>query len=168
MANELPRTDPSTSETGCCPRFQPEPWESGTFFLDRMLFAKVSTRNFMHMPLNMGKVMTAAMKTIRQAGAELPDDYLILSKDLSPWRSDHYFRIAKEIPGLAMERLTGTFLTKVYEGPFQQMPLWIKDMEAFVSSQGKKADDYFAFYTTCPKCAKVYGKNYVVLFAKVQ
>ncbi|TSC93668.1 MAG: hypothetical protein CEN91_156 [Candidatus Berkelbacteria bacterium Licking1014_85] len=22
-------------------------------------------------------------------------------------------------------------------------------------------------YTTCPKCAKVYGKNYVVLFAQV-
>jgi hypothetical protein len=25
---------------------------------------------------------------------------------------------------------------------------------------------YF-FYTTCPKCAQVYGKNYVVLLAKI-
>jgi len=25
----------------------------------------------------------------------------------------------------------------------------------------------FFFYTTCPKCAKAYGKNYVVLLAKV-
>ncbi|MHC4509420.1 MAG: hydrolase [Planctomycetota bacterium] len=25
---------------------------------------------------------------------------------------------------------------------------------------------YF-FYTTCPKCAKVYGKNYTVLLAKI-
>jgi len=26
----------------------------------------------------------------------------------------------------------------------------------------------FFYYTTCPKCAKHYGKNYVVAFAEVQ
>jgi hypothetical protein len=25
----------------------------------------------------------------------------------------------------------------------------------------------YCYYTTCPKCAKKYGKNYVVLLAKV-
>lgn len=27
--------------------------------------------------------------------------------------------------------------------------------------------DIYAFYTTCPRCAKVYGHNYVVLLARV-
>ena len=27
---------------------------------------------------------------------------------------------------------------------------------------GQKAGRAFLFYTTCPKCAKAYGKNYVI------
>ncbi len=27
--------------------------------------------------------------------------------------------------------------------------------------------ELYFFYTTCPKCAKAYGKHYVVLFAQV-
>jgi hypothetical protein len=40
-------------------------------------------------------------------------------------------------------------------------------MDDYVKSKGKTVEQLFYFYTTCPKCAKVYGKNYVVLFAKV-
>ena len=167
MVNDLPKNDPSSSETGCCPRFQPDAWNEKTFVLDNMLFAKTSSLSFLHMPLNMNKVMTAAMKAIRAAGAELPDDYLILSRDSSPWRSDHFFRVTRKVPELERTFLSGTFLTKVFEGPFKQVPQWMKEMEAYAASKGKKADDIYAFYTTCPKCAQTYGKNYVVLFAKV-
>ena len=33
--------------------------------------------------------------------------------------------------------------------------------------KGKVAKQLLFYYTTCPKCAKAYGKNYVVLFAQV-
>lgn len=41
-------------------------------------------------------------------------------------------------------------------------------MEEYVQSQGKKLKTSYFFYTTCPKCLKHYGKNYVVGFAHVE
>ena len=35
------------------------------------------------------------------------------------------------------------------------------------ASQGKKAGKYYFYYTSCPKCAKKYGHNYIVAFAEV-
>ena len=40
-------------------------------------------------------------------------------------------------------------------------------MKDYVASKQKEVQKLYFFYTTCPKCAKVYGKNYVVLLAQV-
>jgi hypothetical protein len=40
-------------------------------------------------------------------------------------------------------------------------------MQAYVSEQGKTPKKMYFYYTTCPKCAKKYGKNYVVLLAQI-
>jgi len=40
-------------------------------------------------------------------------------------------------------------------------------MKDYVKSKGKKIKELYFYYTTCPKCAKHYGKNYVVAFAQV-
>ncbi|MCX6013554.1 MAG: hypothetical protein NTV30_09165 [Chloroflexi bacterium] len=40
-------------------------------------------------------------------------------------------------------------------------------MKKYVESKGKTMGEMYSFYTTCPACAKVYGKNYTVLLAKV-
>ena len=40
-------------------------------------------------------------------------------------------------------------------------------MTRYVTQQGKQAKKCYFYYTTCPKCAKVYGHNYVVVFAEV-
>ena len=40
-------------------------------------------------------------------------------------------------------------------------------MTEYVASQGKAIKKMFCYYTTCPKCAKKYGKNYVVLLAQL-
>lgn len=37
----------------------------------------------------------------------------------------------------------------------------------YLAPKGKTMKKLYFSYTTCPACAKVYGKNYVVLFAKV-
>ena len=41
-------------------------------------------------------------------------------------------------------------------------------MERFVAAQNRKLVKNYFYYTTCPKCAKVYGKNYVVAVAEVE
>jgi hypothetical protein len=40
-------------------------------------------------------------------------------------------------------------------------------MKDFVRSKNREAEMIFAYYATCPKCARVFGKNHVVLFAKI-
>ena len=40
-------------------------------------------------------------------------------------------------------------------------------MRREVEQRGRTFDTLYFFYTTCPKCAKHYGKNYVVGIAKV-
>ena len=66
-----------------------------------------------------------------------------------------------------METISGTFHTKVFEGPYRNMSVWIKEMNEYVESKGEKVEKLYFYYTVCPKCAKHYGKNYVVIFAKV-
>jgi len=40
-------------------------------------------------------------------------------------------------------------------------------MQNYVKSKNKDLKKLYFYYTTCPKCAKIYGKNYVVLLAQV-
>jgi hypothetical protein len=40
-------------------------------------------------------------------------------------------------------------------------------MVSYVRSKGKEIKKMYFWYTTCPKCAKVYGKNYTVILAMV-
>ncbi len=44
---------------------------------------------------------------------------------------------------------------------------WAKEMTSYVSEKGHTIKQLYFYYTTCPKCAKAYGKNYVVLLAQV-
>ena len=41
-------------------------------------------------------------------------------------------------------------------------------MKAYVAAKHRVLDKIYLGYTTCPKCAEAYGKNYVVLLAQVQ
>jgi hypothetical protein len=66
-----------------------------------------------------------------------------------------------------MATLSGTFESKVFEGPYKNIRSWINQMQEYVASRGKVSKKLYFYYTTCPRCAKVYGKNYVVLLAQV-
>ena len=66
-----------------------------------------------------------------------------------------------------MMTLSGTYLTRVFEGPFQNVGKWVQEMQKYMEKKNKKIKKLYFSYTTCPKCAKVYGKNYVVLFAQI-
>jgi hypothetical protein len=67
-----------------------------------------------------------------------------------------------------MATISGIFLSKVFEGHFSNIGKWIKEMQAFVATKGKPIRKLYFYYTTCPKCAKKYGKNYVVILAQVE
>ena len=159
-------TENETNETGCCPRFNPDAWEEKEITWTDKLFVKDKVRSFLHIPLNFGQVMVRNMEMIEKAGASAKE-MIVLSDEKSMWGSDIYIAIGKDFIGSNAVKISGTFLTKVFEGPYKDMGKWTGDMNSFVTSKGKTAKKTYFFYTTCPKCAKVYGKNYVVILAEV-
>lgn len=167
MATPLPPMDMSDNPTGCCPRFHPEPWEGHEFSLEGLTFLRTTTRSFLYLPLNMGSVMARTQKVIADAGATPTDRYLMLSRDTSLWGAEHYLLTNGPVPGHEAQSLHGSFHTRVFEGSYSQMGSWYKQMERDLTERGLPLTEVYAFYTTCPNCAKAYGKNYVVLMAKV-
>ena len=54
------------------------------------------------------------------------------------------------------------------EGGFKEVEDWKTDFEKHVGIKEKEIEDLYYWYTTCPKCAKKYNRNYVVLIAKLK
>jgi hypothetical protein len=154
------------SETGCCPRFDPKTWDGKEVIWNDRLFLKDHVRSFFHIPLNFGKLMVKNMEIIKEAGALAPKPFMLFDEK-SLWGADVYIAVSKEISGSEMARISGKFLTKVFEGHYKDAGKWAKEMEAYVKSKGKKTKKMYFFYTTCPKCAEFYGKNYTVILAEV-
>lgn len=166
--NTLPKYDNSDNPTNCCPRFNPEGWDKQELHFKDKLFVKAKTRSIFHIPLNMGAVFPKTFKAIENADAQNMAQFIVLSYDPSAWQSDHYFSVTKEVPDQEMVHMTGDFLTKVFEGPYKNAPIWEKEMKSVVNSEGKQLKKTYFFYTTCPKCAKFYGKNYMVAVAELE
>ncbi len=160
--NEVPQYDASDNPTNCCPRFQPKVWDDRELHFRDKRFVKATTKSVMHVPLNMGAVFSKTFLAITDAGADDPENVLVMSRDASPWRGEHLFAVAKDVPGEDMVLLSGDFRTKVFEGPYKQAGEWRKQLLESVSADQDNPPDVYFFYTTCPKCARHYGKNYVV------
>ena len=153
-------------ENECCPKFDPTPWDGKLFEWNKKRFIKEKVSTFMHMPLNFGGVMKKLDEKVRTAQATISDG-MCLSDHTSKWKMDVYLAVDKEISGEENTTLSGRFLSKVYEGPFQDTGKWCKDFEQYASQKGVKILKWYMWYTTCPKCAEKYGKNYVVIIAQI-
>jgi len=152
--------------TGCCEPFNPKPWQDKEIIWQDKIFVKDHVASLFHIPLNMGRKIIKNMELIEKVGAKAPYQ-LMLTDEKSLWGADIYIDVSKDVPGAQMATLSGTFLTKVFEGPYQNAGKWAQEMKEYVENKSKKLKKLYFSYTTCPKCAKAYGKNYVVLFAQI-
>jgi hypothetical protein len=160
--------------TGCCEPFNPELWQDTStgsvqakqIIWKNKIFAKDHVTSFLHIPLNMGKKIIKNMELIEKAGAKASYQ-LMLTDEKSLWGADIYIDVLKDVPGAQMATISGTFLTKVFEGPYKNAGKWAEEMREYVKNKGKELKKIYFSYTTCPKCAKAYGKNYVVFFAQI-
>ncbi|QQS19590.1 hypothetical protein IPL85_04950 [Candidatus Saccharibacteria bacterium] len=160
---ELPKTYTDKNDTGCCAVPNVDEWDNKEVVFEDKRFIRMHTRSFLYMPLNMSKVMTEIQRTAEDAGAAMvPNEAMTLSRDVSPWKAEHLYAVTKEVGGADNVVLSGTYITKVFEGPFKNIRNWYNSLQTYVTSQGKIPGDTYFFYTTCPKCAKHYGKNYVI------
>lgn len=156
----------------CCPTFNPEKWDKKTFNWNQKQFIKASVPTLFHIPLPpmIGKRVTKMVK-MAEDSKNLSDDQeeiLLLFNDPSAFKSDMYLSVADTVIGAENTTISGTFISKVFEGPFNAVPKFIKQMDTYLAQQHKKANDYYVHYAYCPRCAKKAGHNYMILFAKLQ
>lgn len=159
-------TSQSAQNAICCPEFDPTLWDDKILEWNNKHFIKDKVCTLLYMPLNFGKVMKRLDEKITKAGVAVPD-WLCLSEHTSKWNMDLYLAVDKEIPAAENTTLSGKFYCKVYEGAFKDTGKWTKDFESIVKSKGLTIKKLYMWYTTCPKCAKKYGKNYVAIISEV-
>ena len=155
-----------TKKNECCPKFDPKPWDEKLLEWKDKKFVKDRVFTFMYMPLNFGSVITKLMKKIESSNAKL-DNNLSLSNHTSKWNMDLYIAVDKEISGAENVTLSGKYLSKVYDGDFKETGKWGEDFKKYAKEKGYKIKKWYMWYTTCPKCAKKYGHNYVVTIAEI-
>lgn len=153
------------NEEICCPEFNPAPWDGQTFEWTSKKFVKDKVFTVFNMPLNFGAVMKRLDAKVRKSEAAIVDN-LCLSDHTSKWNMNVYVAVDKEIPSEENVTLSGEFFSKVYEGPYKDTGKWCQDFGALAKSRNLDIKKWYMWYTTCPKCAKKYGKNYVVILAQ--
>ena len=150
----------------CCPEFIFEPWDDKEFTWENKKFIKEKVFTLFYIPINFGQKMVKLMNVLDKTKTQCPD-WLCLSHHTSKWNMDIYLAVDKDVPDAENISLTGKFYTKVYEGKYSETGKWSKDFKQRILEKGLKVKRWFMWYTTCPKCAKKYGKNYVVTVGEV-
>lgn len=163
---KLAETTYDNHETGCCAPVDPARWDGRTLHWEERPFVRDRIRSFFHVPLNFGAVAARCHAAV-EAVEGYPEEPFWLSDEVSKWRSDFYLSVDRPVLGAETVTLSGTFLTRVFEGPYRDAGRWIRAMREHVESQGYRPVKILFFYATCPRCAKHFGKNQVVLFAQV-
>lgn len=167
LTDEKPILDESEI---CCPEFDPSQWDNKKHVWHEKLFLKDAVPQLFHIPLPSmyGKVITRMWDKANLYGvAPETKDFLLLAHDPSPFKSELLMAITKEIPDEEIVKLSGTFMSRVFDGPYNKVPRYMKEMDGYLASLKLKARKYYFYYAYCPECAKKYGHNYIVALAEV-
>lgn len=160
-------TNQENSSTICCPEFDPSLWDDKFFDWTEKKFIKEKVCTLFYMPIGFGRAMIRAGKKMEAVNATMPDN-IGLSDHTSKWNMDIYLAVDRYIPMAENVTLSGRFYCKVYEGPFKDTGKWCDDYKAIATTKGFTVKKWYMWYTTCPKCAKKYGKNYVAIIGQVE
>ena len=152
-------------ENICCSRFNSEPWQDKIIEWQSKKFIKDKVFTLFYIPLNFGSVIKRMIKKVNATNAKT-SDCLCLSDHTSKWNMDLYLAVNNEVPGAENTTISGKFYTKVYEGPYKDTKKWMDNFST--ETKNLNIEKHYQWYTTCPKCAKKYGKNYVVIFGKIR
>ena len=165
----LPMTYTDINETQCCAVPDTHGWDHKVVVFENKNFIRSHTVSFMYVPINMASVMTKLGQAAQAAQVTMPpNEVMTLSRDLSPWRAEHLYAVTSPVAGADNVTLSGEFASLVFEGPYGDAKIWMDGIRGYAKSLGRVTGDVYLFYTTCPKCAKHYGKNYVIALAKLE
>jgi hypothetical protein len=147
-------TEQTPVSTGCCPPFDPVPWDGKEITWQNKLFIRDTFAQFMHIPLPgaMARTVTRMWTKIEAAGAKPDDrDFLMLAFDPSPWKSELYMSVTREVPDAENVRLSGTYLVRVFDGPYNAVPKWMAEMETYAAQRGDKIKKQYFLLHNLPE-----------------
>jgi Bacterial hydrolase len=155
----------------CCPKFSTEKWDEKSHNWDKKQFIMKWIPTFFHMPFPpmIGCKITKMWKVAEHAKkmASNKEDVLMLFYDPHAFKSELYMSVTGDVPNAKNKKLSGKFESKVFDGGYNEVPKFMKEMDKYLSKKHEKAKKYLIHYAYCPKCAKEAGHNYMVLFAEV-
>lgn len=155
----------------CCPKFSPEKWDEKTHNWDNKHFIKETIPTLFHMPFPpmIGKKITKMWRLAEESKTAPPnsEDVLVLFYDPNAFRSELYLSVNSNTPKADNVKISGTFISKVFDGPYNAIPKFLKEMDEFLAKKDKKSKKYYVHYAYCPKCAKEHKHNYMIIFAQV-
>lgn len=160
----------STSDE-CCPLFHPERWDEKTHNWESKKFVVDSIPTLFHIPYPpmIGKKIARMSKMADESNTMSADkeEVLVLFHDPSAFKSEIYLSVTGEVPNENNVTISGTFVSKVFDGSYNAIPKFIKQMNEYLAETNKKAKDYYVHYAYCPVCMKKFGHNYMILFAEI-
>ncbi len=154
------------TEEKCCPRLKKEDWDKKEVEWKEKPFYKTKYHSLFHIPINFGAVVGKAMEEITSRGLD-EEPAMTFSKEESIFSSTLLIALKRDAKDLETERLSGKYISMIFENGYRQTPKWIREVEKYIEGQGKVAKDFLFWYVTCPRCARKYGKTQTVILAKV-
>lgn len=155
----------------CCPKFNINKWDRKTLEWNNKPFIKDSIPEIFHIPFPsmIGKKITRMWKSVEDSKAASinKEDTLILFRDTTPFKGEIYISVEKEVKNENNVEINGTFISRVFDGGYNDIPKFIKTMDEYLKENGKRAKDYYIHYAYCPKCVEKYEHNYMIIFAQV-
>ena len=148
----------------------PAPWNEKTSEWKRKPFLVKRIPQLFHVPLPgaYAKAIGSLYAEAQEHGIACDQkDFFMLTRDISAWKAEILLGVSESKAGLDMHDLDGTFVSKVFDGPFNKIPAYLEEMKAFLNKEGKSARDCYFWYPYCPKCAQKYGHNWIIIFAQV-
>ena len=163
--------DDQLQNNECCPKFNPERWDKKEFNWENKHFIKESIPTLFHIPFPpmIGKKITKMWKMAEESKAIISEkeNILVLFTDPHAFKLEIYLSVAGDVPGIENIKISGLFISKVFDGPYNAIPKYVKQMDEYLASKEKKAKKYYVHYAYCPKCAKKFSHNHMILFAEV-
>jgi hypothetical protein len=155
-------------EVTCCPVFDAAKWNEQMYTWENKQFIRGTMPQFLH--FTFPRLVRRIMKKLWEQAAEAePDreDFLILTYDLSAWKGEIYLPVTHAVPGADNVVLSGTYFTKVFEGPFKMVPQYVNEMDILLSRRDILAKRYFFYSTACPICERKYSADSIIAFAEI-
>jgi hypothetical protein len=162
--------DKLKKEADSCPVFDVARWNDKVYTWENKMFIRGTMPQVLHFPLPgmIKRIMKKLWKQAAEAGAESSqEDFLMLTYDLSPWLCEFYMTVTRSVPGADNVILSGTYFTKVFDGPFSLVPQYINEMDILLTQKDMLAKKYYFYEAACPLCERKYKEKNIVAFAEI-